>query len=503
MAEITRRTLLLACAAATVLPQGISANANVDELSTMDATGLAELVRKGKVSALELVDAAIRRIEKLNPRINAVIWERFEKARQEARGALPKGPFRGVPFLTKDVGCTTAGEPESQGSRFLKNHNYTATATAELAKRIRAAGFVNLGRTNAPEFATMTTTEPLAFGPTRNPWDLTRTPGGSSGGTAAAVASLMVPVAHGNDAGGSIRIPAAACGVVGLKPTRGRISSAPGDELTVPLSVQGFLTRSVRDMAACLDFAAGAAPGDPTVPPPPQRPFVQELDSKPPSLRIGLLSRLPKSVEGLLDPACKKAADDAGRLLESLGHHVEPAEPSGVDDPKITAVYLRLLGSRALNRLLGYERRIGERARADEVETGNASIMELARAMSAVDYLQDLEQVNTFTRQFAGWWSSGFDLLLSPSTAVLPPKLGTLGIDPQRRADMLSWSVYARPFNFSGLPAITLPLFWSEGGLPIGVQLGAAYGREDLLISVAAQLENAQPWHMKLPSSHA
>lgn len=207
MTEITRRTVLLGFAAAA-LPQAKGAKENVDELSMMDATGLAELVRKDEVSALELVDAAIRRIEKLNPRINAVIWERFEKARQEARGALPKGPFTGVPFLTKDVGCTTAGEPEFQGSRFLKNHNYTAPATAELAKRIRAAGFINLGRTNAPEFASMTTTEPLAWGPTANPWDVTRTHGGSSGGSAAAVASLMVPVAHGTDAGGSIRIPA-------------------------------------------------------------------------------------------------------------------------------------------------------------------------------------------------------------------------------------------------------------------------------------------------------
>jgi len=475
----------------------------VNELLTMDATGQAELVRKGEISALELVDGAIRHIEKLNPRINAVIWERFDKARQEARGALPNGPFTGVPFLTKDAGCTTAGEPEGQGSRFLKNHNYTATATAELAKRIRAAGFVNLGRTNAPEFATMTTTEPLAWGPTRNPWDLTRTPGGSSGGAGAAVASLMVPVAHGTDAGGSIRVPASACGVVGLKPTRGRISSAPGDELTVPLAVQGFLTRSVRDAAACLDFAAGPAAGDPATPPPPLRPFTRELDSKPRPLRIGLLNRLPKSVEGQLDPACMKAAEDAGRLLESLGHHVELSQPPGIDDHEMIAVYLRLLGSRTLNRLQAYERRIGRRAGADEVEPGTASIMELGRSMSAVDYLQNLEQVNIFSRQFAGWWSDGFDLLLSPSTALLPPKLGTLGTDPQHRADMLHWSAFARFFNFSGQPAITLPLFWSDEGLPIGIQLGAAYGREDLLISVAAQLEKAHPWRMRVPPEHA
>ena len=413
----------------------------------MDATGLAELVRRGQVSALELVDAAIRRIEKLNPRINAVIWERFEKARQEVRGALPKGPFTGVPFLTKDLGCTTAGEPESQGSRFLKNHKNTATATAELAKRIRAAGFINLGRTNTPEFATMTTTEPLVWGPTRNPWDVTRTPGGSSGGSGAAVASLMVPVAHGTDAGGSIRIPAAACGVVGLKPSRGRISSAPSDEITAPLAVRGFLTRSVRDTAACLDFAAGPVTGDPVTPSSPLRPFTRELDSKPRPLRIGLLNRMPKSVEGQLDPACKKAAEDAGRLLESFGHHVELSQPSGIDDPEMTAVYLRSFGARTLQGFQAYERRFGQRAAADEVEPSTVSFMDFGRSVTAVDYLQDLERVNAFTRQFAGWWSSGFDLLLSPSTAVLPPKLGTLGSDPQRRAD-LHWSAFVRFFNF-------------------------------------------------------
>ena len=502
MAEITRREILLGYTAAAVLPHAGAAETNADTLLTLDATGQAELVRKGEVSALDLVDRAIRHIEQLNPRINAVVLERFDKAREEARAVLPKGPFTGVPFLTKDSGCTTAGEPESQGSRFLKNHSYTATATAELARRIRAAGFVNLGRTNAPEFATMVTTEPLAWGPTRNPWDLTRTSGGSSGGSAAAVASLMVAVAHGTDGGGSIRIPASACGVVGLKPTRGRISSAPGDELTVPLAVQGFLTRSVRDMAACLDFAAGHAAGDPVTPPSPPRPFTRELDSKPQPLRIGLLNRLPQSVDGQIDPACKKAAEDAGRLLESLGHHVELSQPHGIDDPEMTAVYLRMLGSRTLNRIQVYERRIGRRAAADEVEPGTASIMELARSMSAVDYLQDLEQINTFSRKFAGWWNDGFDLLLSPSTAELPPKLGTLGTDPQHRADMLRWSAFARFFNFSGHPAITLPLFWSQEGLPIGIQLGAAYGREDLLISVAAQLENAHPWRMRIPSNH-
>jgi amidase len=265
------------------------------------------------------------------------------------------------------------------------------------------------------------------------------------------------------------------------------------------LAYRAFLTRSVRDLAACLDFAAGPAAGDPVTPPPPPRPFTRELTSKPQPLLIGLLNRLPKSVDGQIDPACKKAAEDAGRVLESLGHHVELSQPQGIDDPEMIAVYMRMLGSRTMNRLRAYERRVGRPAATDEVEPGTASIMELARSMSAVDYLQDLEQINVFSRQFAGWWSSGFDLLLSPSTASAAPKLGTIGTDPQRRADMLRFSAFSRFFNFSGQPAITLPLYWSQEGLPIGVQLGAAYGREDLLISVAAQLENAHPWRMRVP----
>jgi amidase len=241
-------------------------------MTILDATAQAELVERRQASPLELVDAAIQRIEKVNPQLNAVVWERFEKAREEARSAqLPQGPFTGVPFLTKDLGCTTAGEPDSGGSRFLKENGYTASVTTELARRIKAAGFINLGRTNTPEFGAVPTTEPLAWGPTRNPWDLTRTAAGSSGGSCAAVAALMVPVAHGSDGGGSIRLPSAACGLVGLKATRGRVNIWPSTEWLSPVSVQGFQTRTVRDLAACMDFASGALPGDPMPPPAPER----------------------------------------------------------------------------------------------------------------------------------------------------------------------------------------------------------------------------------------
>lgn len=500
MDKTTRRQVLIGVTAA-VFKRAHAATS--DEFALMDGTTQAELVRKGKISSVELVDAAIRRIEKLNPQLNAVIWERFERARQEARSNPPNGPFMGVPFLTKDLGCTIEGEPESQGSQFLKNHRYVAQVTTELARRIRAAGFINLGRTNAPEFGMITTTEPLAWGPTRNPWDITRTPGGSSGGSAAAVAALMTPIAHGTDAGGSIRVPAAACGLVGLKSTRGRISSDPGDEITSPLAVQGFLTRSVRDLAGCLDFAAGRVPGDPAAPPAPSRPYIEELSAKRRGLRIGLLNRLPHSVEGKLDPVCKQAVEDAGKLLESLGHHVELAYPPGIDDQQLTVTYRRMLATRCLNRLRSFERRFGEAAKEGEVEPGSNSFMDIARGMSATDYLQDLDKTNTFTRQFAGWWRDGFDLLLTPATATAAPRLGTLGLDAARQADTLCWSAFVRFFNFSGQPAISLPLFWSPNELPIGIQLGAAFGREDLLITVAAQLEKAHPWEKRLPVVHA
>ncbi len=272
-------------------------------VTTLDATAQAELVRRREASPAELVDAAILRIQKVNPQLNAVVWERFEKAREEARSAhLPDGPFTGVPFLTKDLGCTTAGEPDSGGSRFLKENGYIASVTTELARRIKAAGFINLGRTNSPEFGSVPTTEPLAWGPTRNPWDLTRTAAGSSGGSCAAVAALMVPVAHGSDGGGSIRIPSAACGLVGLKPTRGRINMWPSTEWISPVSVQGFQTRTVRDLAACMDFASGALPGDPMPPPEPARSYVSEVGASTGQLRIGLWNRLPATIEGTLRP---------------------------------------------------------------------------------------------------------------------------------------------------------------------------------------------------------
>jgi amidase len=473
-----------------------------------DATAQAELVRRRQASPLELVDAAIQRIEKVNPQLNAVVWERFEKARQEARsGQLPEGPFTGVPFLTKDLGCTTSGEPDSSGSRFLKENGYIASVTTELARRIKAAGFINLGRTNSPEFGSVPTTEPLAWGPTRNPWDLTRTAAGSSGGSCAAVAALMVPVAHGSDGGGSIRIPSSACGLVGLKPTRGRVNMWPGTEWLSPVSVQGFQTRTVRDLAACMDFASGSLTGDPMPPPDPARSYSSEVGADPGRLKIGLWNRFPATLDGELDQECRRAVEETGKLLESLGHHAELAHPSVLDDPKASTIFNRIWPVRLLASLESFERKLGKKAGPDNLDPDTLHWLDRARGVGATEYLVALEEMDAFTRAFAGWWSNrhsgGYDVLVTPVTGMVTPKLGALGMDSARLKTSALWWPFTQWFNMSGQPAISLPLHWSNEGLPVGVQLGAAYAREDVLIRLAAQLEQARPWSTRVPPVHA
>jgi amidase len=473
-------------------------------MTILDATAQAELVRRREASPLELVAAAIQRIEKVNPQLNAVVWERFEKARQEARSAdLPKGPFTGVPFLTKDLGCTTAGEPDSSGSRFLKENGYVASVTTELARRIKAAGFINLGRTNSPEFGSVPTTEPLAWGPTRNPWDLARTAAGSSGGSCAAVAALMVPVAHGSDGGGSIRIPSSSCGLVGLKPTRGRVNMWPGTEWISPVSVQGFQTRTVRDLAGCMDFASGALPGDAMPPPDPARSYTSEVGADTGRLKIGLWNRLPAGVEGKLDPECQRAVEEAGKLLESLGHHVELAYPAVLDEPKTSTIFNRIWPVRLLAALESFERKLGKKAGPENLDPDTLHWLDRARGVSAADYLIALEDMDVFTRAFAGWWQNGNDVLVTPVTGMVTPKLGELGMDAARIKTSALWWPFTAFFNMSGQPAMSLPLYWTGAGLPVGVQLGAAYAREDVLIRLAAQLERARPWSERVPPVHA
>lgn len=480
-----------------------------DELAFLDAIAQAELVRQGKIKPLELLDAAIARVEKLNPTLNAVITPLFAKARAQALSpTLPDGPFRGVPFLLKDLGCHSAGDPYHEGMRFLRNLGWIAENDTYMAAKLRAAGFIFLGKTNTPELGSLPTTEPQAYGPTRNPWDTNRSTGGSSGGSAAAVAAGMVPVAHANDGGGSIRIPASECGLVGLKPSRGRVSWGPEcGELWHGLAIEHVVSRSVRDTAAILDVVAGPMPGDPYFAPPPARPFCEEVRADPGHLRVGLMTRAPGGTVAV-HADCVTAATEAARLLESLGHRVEESHPVALDDTQERLTHTwTLVTSWIAAELAQWSKTTGKPIGPNDVEPLNWTMAEIGRRRTAAQYIEAVAWLQTDTRRIARWWEEGFDLLLTPTLAEPPPLLGQFVSPPadplapaRRTAEVIP---FTPPFNVTGQPAISLPLYWNADGLPIGVHLVAAYGREDLLIQVAAQLEQARPWANRHPLIHA
>lgn len=477
------------------------------DLGALDATAQADLVRRGEATPRELVDAAIARIEKLNPRLNAVIHARFEAARAEAASReLPDGPFRGVPFLMKDLGGPSAGDPFHSGMAFLKRAGWRADHDAHVTAKLRRAGLVILGRTNTPELGLLPTTEPAAYGATRNPWDPTRSSGGSSGGSAAAVASGMVPAAHASDGGGSIRIPAAHCGLVGLKPTRGRLSFGPDlGERWNGFSAEGVVTRSVRDTAALLDVMAGAMPGDPYTAPPPAEPFGDAARRAPGRLRIGLFARGPRDMA--LHPDCAAAVRDAAALLASLGHAVEESHPEALDDPAFPGMFVTVVSCNTARALDAQAEATGRPLGQADVEPLTWALAEAGRRTAAPQLLATLQRVHAFGRRLAAWWASGFDLLLTPTCAEPPPPLGHFAGPPENQVAGLlraaPFGAYTSAFNASGQPAISLPLAWSADGLPIGVQLVAATGGEALLLQVAAQLEAARPWAGRRPEVHA
>ena len=476
----------------------------IDDLAFLDATAQAELVRRGDVSALELVDAAINRIEKLNPELNAVIHPRFERARAEAAsGELPDGPFRGVPILFKDLMCAMEGEPYHEGMRLLRDAGYVSPHTDNLARKYLDAGFVCLGRTNTPELGLVPTTEPVAYGPTHNPWKHGFTPGGSSGGSAAAVASGMVPVAHGNDGGGSIRIPASCCGLVGLKPTRGRTSLGPeSGEIVSFLNVELCVSRSVRDTAAVLDAVHGRFPGDPMSAPPPSRPYVQELGTDPGRLRIGLLTHDPFT-GGPIHPDCVEATESAARLVESLGHHVEPSYPAGMDDADLVKQFGAAWAASCAQLVEDFGRKIGKEPGPGDVEILTWAFVEMGRGVPAPALLDAVSAATRFGRRVSQWWADGWDLLLTPTLGEPPVPHGTFDSTPEHPAvgfdRAAAFVPFTAQFNVSGQPGISLPLHWNADGLPIGVQLVADFGREDLLLRVASQVEAAAPWADRRP----
>jgi amidase len=472
----------------------------------LDATAQAELVRTGRASALELVDDAIARVEKLDPELNAVIHPRFDKARAEARGALPDGPFRGVPLLVKDLLAGIEGDPHHEGMRFLRDAGYRADHTDALAQRYLDAGFVCIGRTNAPELGIVPTTEPEAYGPTRNPWDTRRTTGGSSGGSAAAVASGMVAVAHANDGGGSIRIPASCCGLVGLKPSRGRTSLMPDfsviDDLLI---VELCVSKTVRDTAGVLDVLQGAAAGDTVRAPAPDRSYRQEVGAAPGKLRVGLLTHNPLDT-GEIHPDCVAAARDAAQLLESLGHRVEETFPPALVDPALVGHFTTLWASTLVYNLRYWERKVGREITEADVEPLTWSLAELGRSITAPDYVDAQHAALELGRRVEAWYASGFDLLLTPTLGEPPVEIGTFSTPDEPLLGFLraaTFVPYTPLANMTGEPAISLPLSWNADNLPIGIQLMGAYGREDILLRVAAQLEQARPWADRLPPVHA
>jgi amidase len=482
-----------------------------------DATGLAALVRRGEVSAADLVETAIGRIERLNPGVNAVIHRMDAGARAAAAGPLPDGPFRGVPFLLKDLVSTVAGEPYRAGSRFLEG--YVAPADSEVVARYRRAGFVFLGKTNTPEFGLTPFTEPARFGPTRNPWDPGRTAGGSSGGSAAAVAAGLVPVASGGDGGGSIRIPASCCGLFGMKPTRGRVPTGPVfGELWHGAVVEHVVTRSVRDSAAILDATAGPDLGAPYYAPAPERPFLEEVGRDPGRLRIAFTATpwLGHSVH----PDCRAALEDAAGLLESLGHRVEEASPP-IDGPAFSRAFLAMICGELRGDIADAERALGRKGGPRDFEPATWALALLGGALPAGEFSQAIRHLQRVTRETAPFFER-YDVLLTPTMSAPPFPTGALQPTPKeavllkvlgalrsggvvRLAGVLEmtagkvfeWIPWTPVINATGQPAMSVPLSW-HAGLPIGVHCIGRYGAEATLYRLAAQLEAARPWFGRL-----
>ena len=468
------------------------------DLAFLDATAQAELVRRGEVTPLDLVDAAIARIERANPVLNAVVTPTFDRARETARGELPDGPFQGVPFLLKDLSAAWAGVPMTSGSAFLRD--FVPPVDSVLVQRYREAGLIFLGKTNCAEFGFLPTTEPALFGPTRNPWDVDRTPGGSSGGSAAAVASGMVPLAHGNDGGGSIRIPASCCGLVGLKPTRARITHAPlvGD-IMGGLVVDHALARSVRDSAALLDATVGPAPGDPYAAPEFARPLLAEVGADPGRLRIAWSAR--NAIGAPVDPECVRAVESAARLCEDLGHDVEEAEPA-LDGAVLYESFFAVWLSGHAWGIEGMARTIGREPEHEELEPLTWALRRVGREIRAADYLLAVTALQRIAREVAAFFTR-CDVWLTPTLAAPPVPLGTFD---RRSTDAVAvfrqaseFVPFTPLFNATGQPALSLPLHWSDAGLPIGVQLAAPYGEEATLVRLAAVLEEARPWADRAP----
>lgn len=493
----------------------------------LDATALAGAVRRGEVEPEALLDEAARRMATRNPAINAVIVDGLQQARDElaqrrAAGTHRQGLLAGVPVLVKDLLASVRGLSTWHGSRMLKSLLPVADHDSEFIARLRASGALIIGKTATPEFGLTPYTEPELTGPTRNPWNPSLTCGGSSGGSAAAVAARIVPLATGGDGGGSIRIPASCCGLFGLKPTRGRVPSGPDmGELWSGLAIEHGLTRSVRDSAALLDVVAGPDAGAPHVLPPPARPFVQEADTEPGALRIGVCTEpwLGRQVH----PDCVAAVEQAASLLKSLGHAIVEA-PLPIERRAFAEAFTTVICANVRAELLTIARLAGRRPTRHDVEPATWAAAMLGQAIDAGELIDAQHQLQATTRAIARRFET-FDVLLTPTLAAPPVPIGALGLTAAERWQvaivgslgwprLLRWTDARRQmaekmfdfipwtpvFNVTGQPAMSVPLHWNDAGLPIGVQMAGRFGDEATLLRLAGQLERAKPWADRRPA---
>lgn len=492
----------------------------LSDYAKYDALALADLLRRREVTSLELVEEAIERVERVQPRINAFVARLYDRAREEAQRPLADAPFAGVPIVIKDLVQSVEGAPYTRGSRMYAHA--VGTVDSELMRRYRKAGLIFVAKTNTPEFGLTPFTEPLLHGPARNPWNTDHTTGGSSGGSGAAVAAGVVPMGHGGDGGGSIRIPASCCGMFGMKPTRARTpAGTDAAEGWMGLALDHAITRTVRDSAALLDASRGHAMGDPYDAPPVERPYLEEVSRDPGKLRIALCKRPLLPADPHADVLA--AADDAARLLSSLGHRVEEATPP--IDPEAAAMdLLTIVAVSMAMDIEGAEQELGRTAGKDDLELTSRVVGLLGRQFSAMQLERARRNVHALGRTMAKFFER-YDVLLTPTLGLPPPRIGTLqphgiekmlqelvvdrGLSPVLRIPGLIEKIASKTYGFipwtslanvTGLPSMSVPLFWNAQGLPVGTMYTGRFGDEATLFRLAAQLEQARPWRDRRPA---
>jgi len=461
-----------------------------------DALGLAELVRSRDVTPDELLEEAISRTEKVDPSINAVVQRHFDEAQAAIKTGLPDGPFTGVPFLLKDLNLMLKETVTSNGSVMFKDDRAKLNST--LVDRYIKSGVVIFGKSASPEFGALPITETNLFGATRNPWDLSRTPGGSSGGAAAAVASGILPMANASDGGGSIRIPAACTGLVGYKPTRGMTAMGPViGEGWGGQSISHVVSRTVRDSAAMLDATTGPEPGDPYAPPHFDGRFLDEVTKPPGSLRVAMIPE--KIGSGKYSPSVRAALQEAAELMTSLGHHVEEATPE-IDGYALQFASGALLGANLALKVTQREEELGRVLQEGDLEPGTMALIEYGRSLNA-EACAKASQINHMSGRIMGRFHAHYDVILSPTLASLPVPIGHFGEGDvgQKLGEFMG---NTSMFNQTGQPSISLPLAWSDEGLPIGIMFSAAFGEDTMLFRLAGQLEQARPWSQHRAPHH-